>query len=40
MPFNEMLQNRMDDNNITYYNVIKQLLRQAKDDYIKMVDKR
>lgn len=40
MPFGEMLQDRMDDGNTTYYNVIRQLLRQAKDDYIKMVDKR
>lgn len=40
MPFNEMLQERMEENNTTYYNVIKQLLRQAKDDYIRMVDKR
>lgn len=40
MPFNEMLQNRMDDNNATYYNVIKDLLRQAKDDYSRMIDKR
>lgn len=38
--FGEMLQNRMDDENMTYYNVIRQLLKQAKDDYIKMVDKR
>lgn len=40
MPFDEALQERMEENNITYYNVIKQLLRQAKEDYIKMVDKR
>lgn len=38
--FGEMLQSRMDDGNMTYYNVIRQLLKQAKDDYIKMVDKR
>ena len=40
MSFNDMLQDKMDDNNTTYYNVIKQLLKQAKEDYIKMVDKR
>jgi len=40
MPFDEMLRNRMDEDNTTYYNVIRQLLKQAKDDYIKMVDKR
>ncbi len=39
-PFHEVLQNRMDDQNMTYYDVMKDLLRQAKDDYSKMVDKR
>lgn len=40
MPFNEMLQDMMDDEQATYYNTIKKLVVQAKADYIKMVDKR
>ena len=40
MPFNEMLQDMMDDEQATYYNMIKKLVVQAKADYIKMVDKR
>lgn len=40
MPFNEMLQDMMNEERATYYNTIKKLVSQAKADYIKMVDKR
>lgn len=38
--FDEKIQDRMKKDQSTYYNVIKELLRDAKDDYINMVDKR
>jgi len=40
MPFNEMLQDMMDEERATYYSTIRKLAAQAKADYIKMVDKR
>lgn len=40
MPFNEMIQDMMDEERATYYNTIKKLVAQAKADYIRMVDKR
>ena len=39
-PFNEMLQDMMEEERATYYSTIKKLVAQAKADYIKMVDKR
>ena len=38
--FNESLQRLMEEKSETYYAVIFQLLKQAKDDYAKMVSKR
>lgn len=40
MPFADMLQDMMDDSDETYYGTLKQLLKQAKTDYINMVNKR
>ena len=40
MSFDEMLQDMMDEDKITYYNAIRKLAAAAKTDYIKMLDKR
>lgn len=40
MPFEEVLHDRMDDNHDSYYDALKQLLKEAKSEYINMVDKR
>lgn len=40
MSFDEMIKNRMEEEDVSYYQVIAQLLGQAKAEYMKMVDKR
>lgn len=40
MSFDEMIKNRMEEEDMSYYQVIAQLLGQAKAEYMKMVDKR
>lgn len=40
IPFNESLQRLMEEQSETYYAIIRQLLKQAKEEYSKMVNKR
>lgn len=40
MPFQNMLQEMTEEGNTAYYETVKKLLNQAKQDYINMVDKR
>lgn len=40
MSFEEMIKSRMEEGDMTYYQVLSELLIQAKEDYLKMVDKR